>query len=40
MAEKFVAKLSEFNDGERRIIFVGDNEIGVFRHEGEFLRLQ
>jgi len=36
MAEKFVAKLSEFNDGERRIIFVGDNEIGVFRHEGEF----
>jgi nitrite reductase/ring-hydroxylating ferredoxin subunit len=36
MAEKFVAKLSEFEDGERRIIFVGDNEIGVFRHEGEF----
>jgi nitrite reductase/ring-hydroxylating ferredoxin subunit len=36
MAEKFVAKLSEFVDGERRIIFVGDNEIGVFRHEGEF----
>ena len=36
MAEKFVAKTSEFTDGERRIIFVGDNEIGVFRHEGEF----
>jgi nitrite reductase/ring-hydroxylating ferredoxin subunit len=36
MAEKFVAKTSEFNDGERRIIFVGDNEIGVFRHEGEY----
>jgi nitrite reductase/ring-hydroxylating ferredoxin subunit len=36
MAEKFVAKLSEFNDGDRRIVFVGDNEIGVFRHEGEF----
>jgi nitrite reductase/ring-hydroxylating ferredoxin subunit len=36
MPEKFVAKIAEFKDGERRIIFVGDNEIGVFRHEGEF----
>ena len=36
MAEKFVAKLEEFKDGDRRIVFVGDNEIGVFRHEGEF----
>jgi nitrite reductase/ring-hydroxylating ferredoxin subunit len=35
MAEKFVAKLSEFQDGDRRIVFVGDNEIGVFRHGGE-----
>jgi nitrite reductase/ring-hydroxylating ferredoxin subunit len=36
MAEQFVGKLSEFQDGDRRIIFVGDNEIGVFRHEGKF----
>jgi nitrite reductase/ring-hydroxylating ferredoxin subunit len=36
MAEKFVAKLEEFKDGDRRIVFVGDNEIGVFRHDGEF----
>jgi nitrite reductase/ring-hydroxylating ferredoxin subunit len=36
MAEQFVGKLSEFKDGDRRIIFVGDNEIGVFRHEGKF----
>ena len=36
MAEKFVAKLAEMQDGERRIVFVGDNEIGVFRHEGQF----
>src|SRR5947208_1513835 len=36
MAEKFVAKLSEFKDGDRRIVFIGDNEIGVFRHDGEF----
>jgi nitrite reductase/ring-hydroxylating ferredoxin subunit len=36
MAEQFVGKLSEFQDGDRRIIFVGDNEIGVFRHEGQF----
>jgi len=36
MPEKFVAKLAAFKDGERRIVFVGDNEIGVFRHEGAF----
>jgi nitrite reductase/ring-hydroxylating ferredoxin subunit len=36
MAEKFVAKASEFTDGDRRIVFVGDNEIGVFRHAGQF----
>jgi nitrite reductase/ring-hydroxylating ferredoxin subunit len=36
MAEKFVAKLSEMKDGERRIVFVGDNEIGVFKHEGQY----
>jgi nitrite reductase/ring-hydroxylating ferredoxin subunit len=36
MPEQFVGKLSEFKDGDRRIIFVGDNEIGVFRHEGQF----
>ncbi len=36
MAEQFVGKLSEFQDGDRRIIFVGDNEIGVFRHDGQF----
>jgi nitrite reductase/ring-hydroxylating ferredoxin subunit len=36
MAEKFVAKSSEFLDGDRRIVFVGDHEIGVFRHEGQF----
>ena len=31
MAEKFVGKTSEFKDGDRRIVFVGDHEIGVFR---------
>ena len=36
MPEKFVAKTADFKDGERRIVFVGDNEIGVFRHEGAF----
>ena len=34
--EKFVAKASEFKDGDRRIVFAGDNEIGVFRNNGEF----
>ena len=36
MAEQFVGKTAEFKDGDRRIIFAGDNEIGVFRHEGQF----
>ena len=36
MAEKFVAKASELKDGDRRIVFVGDNEIGVFRHGGQY----
>ncbi len=36
MPEQFVGKLTEFKDGDRRIIFVGDNEIGVFRHDGKF----
>ena len=36
MPEKFVARIDEFKDGERRIVFSGDNEIGVFRHGGSF----
>ena len=36
MAEKFVSKTSEFKDGERRIVTAGDQEIGVFRHEGRY----
>ena len=36
MAEQFVGKLSEFKDGDRRIVFQGEREIGVFRHEGQF----
>jgi nitrite reductase/ring-hydroxylating ferredoxin subunit len=36
MAEKFVGKASEFKDGDRRIIFLGDVEIGVFRSDGQF----
>jgi len=36
MAEKLVGKASEFKDGDRRIVFHGDIEIGVFRHDGQF----
>jgi nitrite reductase/ring-hydroxylating ferredoxin subunit len=36
MAEQLVGKVSEFQDGERRIVFLGDREIGVFRYDGEF----
>jgi nitrite reductase/ring-hydroxylating ferredoxin subunit len=36
MAEQLVGKLADFNDGDRRIVIMGDLEIGVFRHEGQF----
>ena len=36
MAEKLVGKASEFNDGDRRIVFIGDREIGVFKDKGTF----
>ena len=36
MAEKFVGKAAELEEGSRRIIFDGEKEIGVFRHEGKF----
>ena len=36
MPEKLVGKISEFKDGDRRIVFVGDQEIGVFREHGTF----
>ena len=36
MAETLVGKAAEFKDGDRRIVFVGNNEIGIFREDGEF----
>src|SRR5262245_38592966 len=36
MAETLVGKAAEFKDGDRRIVFVGNNEIGVFREGGEY----
>ena len=36
MPEQFVSKDSEFKDGDRRIVFVGDREIGVFKEEGRY----
>jgi nitrite reductase/ring-hydroxylating ferredoxin subunit len=36
MPEKLVGKASEFKDGDRRIVFVDNHEIGVFRDNGEF----
>jgi nitrite reductase/ring-hydroxylating ferredoxin subunit len=36
MAEVFVSKLSQFPDGERRIVSHGGREIGVFHWQGEF----
>jgi nitrite reductase/ring-hydroxylating ferredoxin subunit len=36
MEEQFVCKLAELKDGGRRIVFVNNLEIGVFRHDGQF----
>jgi nitrite reductase/ring-hydroxylating ferredoxin subunit len=36
MAETLVGKVAEFKDGDRRIVFAGNNEIGVFREGGEY----
>jgi len=37
MAEKLIGRISDFKDGERRIVFIdGDREIGVFRENGTF----
>src|SRR4051794_14348956 len=36
MAEQFVEKASEIQDGDRRIIFAGEREIGVFKDRGQF----
>jgi nitrite reductase/ring-hydroxylating ferredoxin subunit len=36
MTETFVAKAGTLSDGDRMIVRAGDDEIGVFRHGGEF----
>jgi nitrite reductase/ring-hydroxylating ferredoxin subunit len=36
MAEQFVGKASEINDGDRRIVFMGEHEVGVFKEKGEY----
>jgi nitrite reductase/ring-hydroxylating ferredoxin subunit len=36
MPEQFIGKVSEFQDGDRRIVRLGRTEVGVFKHEGAF----
>ena len=36
MPDVFVAKASQFPDGDRRIVSHGDTEIGVFHWQGQF----
>lgn len=36
MTDVFVAKISQFPDGDRRIVSHGKNEIGVFHWQGQF----
>ena len=34
--EKLVGKAAEFKDGDRRIVFLGNTEVGIFRDKGEY----
>jgi nitrite reductase/ring-hydroxylating ferredoxin subunit len=36
MKEQFVGREAEFRDGDRRIVFLGEVEIGLFRDGGQF----
>ena len=36
MAEQFVGRASEFKDGDRQVVRLGEAEIGVFKDKGEF----
>jgi len=36
MAEHYVCPASEFKEGERQIVRIGKDEIGIFRHEGKY----
>jgi nitrite reductase/ring-hydroxylating ferredoxin subunit len=35
MVEQFVARASEFKDGDRQIVRIGDTEVGVFKDSGQ-----
>jgi len=36
MAERLIGKVSDFHDGDRRIVIAGDKEVGVFKDKGEY----
>ena len=36
MTEKFIGKATEFKGGDRRIVLLGETEIGVVRENGQF----
>jgi nitrite reductase/ring-hydroxylating ferredoxin subunit len=36
MSEHLVGRAIEMKDGERRIVFAGEHEIGVFKVKGEY----
>lgn len=36
MPETFICKKSELQDGERKIVAVGEDEVGVFLHQGRY----
>src|SRR5262245_629579 len=40
MPEVFVEKIADFAEGDRRIVFHGGTEIGVFHWQGEFYAYQ
>jgi nitrite reductase/ring-hydroxylating ferredoxin subunit len=36
MAEYSVGKVSDYNEGDRKVVLCGDMEVGVFKIDGEF----
>jgi nitrite reductase/ring-hydroxylating ferredoxin subunit len=36
MAEQFVGRVADFQDGDRRIVYLGETEVGLFKDNGQF----
>jgi nitrite reductase/ring-hydroxylating ferredoxin subunit len=36
MAEYFAGKITDYADGDRKVVECGDSEVGIFKVDGEF----